>query len=67
MFTEKIDKRLFQALALIISLTLSGFSFAEDMCSDNLGSSGLPTVPGNYINQQIGLLIFILILIVHKK
>ena len=44
MFKIKIVKLLFMPVIVIAILNLSGFSFAEDACSDNAGPAGLPTI-----------------------
>jgi hypothetical protein len=44
MFKNKIIKILFRSIIVIAILNLSGFSFADDACSDNAGAAGLPTI-----------------------
>jgi hypothetical protein len=48
MFIEKIDKRFFQTLALLIISTIGGFSYADDSCSDSSVGNGLPFIIQQY-------------------
>lgn len=52
MFNIKILKISYQALFLLVILYSSVLSLAEDICSDNIGRRGLPTIPGNYIKPD---------------
>ena len=44
MFPIKILKILFKSIIVFAILNLSGLSFADDLCSDNAGAAGLPTI-----------------------
>ena len=52
MFTIKIMKILLKSIIVIGILNLSGFSFAEDQCSDIIGNPGLPTIPAEVDSSQ---------------
>ncbi len=45
-------KILFRSVIVIAILNLSGFSFAEDACSDNAGAAGLPTIPAEVDSSE---------------
>ena len=47
MLKFKIHRLLFQALILLFMLNLNDFTFAEDICSDDANSPGLPTFTQN--------------------
>jgi hypothetical protein len=52
MLENKIVKILLKSIIIIAILNLSGFSFAEDQCSDTIVGPGLPTILGNYIKPD---------------
>ena len=43
---------IFMILTVIVILNLSGFSFADDACSDNVDAAGLPTIPAEVDSTQ---------------
>ncbi len=42
----------FKTFIVIAILNLSGFSFADDACSNNTGAAGLPTIPAEVDSSQ---------------